>query len=77
MKLDIKRNITYNNYSGQEKMLRPTIRDAATESYQERPESLEAFKPSYTSSKVKNKNDAIRNRRSDFDKRWISEPETQ
>ena len=34
------------------------------------------FKPSYASSKVKNENDAIRNRISDFDKRRISQPKT-
>ena len=37
-----------------------------TENYQVRPESLQTFKPSYASSKVKNENDAIRNRISDF-----------
>ena len=31
----------------------PYIRDASPESYQVRPESLEAFEPSYASSKVK------------------------
>ena len=31
----------------------------------------------YTSSKVKNKNDAIRNRISDFDKQRISQPKIQ
>ena len=36
-----------------------TIRDAAPESLQVRPESLETFEPSYTSNKVKNENDAI------------------
>ena len=45
---------------------------AAPESYQVRRESLETFKPSYVSSKVRNKNDAIRNRISNFDKRRIS-----
>ena len=34
------------------------------------------FNPSYASSKVKNENDAIRNRISDFDKRRISQPKT-
>ena len=58
-------------------VLRLTIRDAAPESYQVRPESLETFKPSYVSSKVKNENDAIRNRISDFDKRRISQPKTR
>ena len=46
----------------------PYIRDASPESYQVRPESLEAFEPSYASSKVKKENDAIRNRISDFAK---------
>ena len=55
-------------------LLRLTIRDAAPESHQVRPESLETFKPSYASSKVKNKNDAIRNRISDLDNRHISQP---
>ena len=32
---------------------------------------------SYVSSKVKNENDAIRNRISDFDKRRISQPKNQ
>ena len=49
-----------------------TVRDAAPESYQVRPESLQTSKPSYPLSKVKNENDAIRNRISDFDKRRIS-----
>ena len=48
-----------------------------TENYQVRPESLQTFQPSYASSKVKNENDAIRNRISDFDKRRISQPKTQ
>ena len=39
-----------------------------TENYQVRPESLQTFQPSYASSKVKNENDAIRNRISDFAK---------
>ena len=46
----------------------------APESYDVRPESLETFERSYASSKVKNENDAIRNRISDFDKRRISQP---
>ena len=53
------------------------IRDAAPESYQGRPKSLETFKPSYISSKVKNKNGAIQNGISDFDKGPISQPKTQ
>ena len=44
------------------------MRDAAPESYDLRPESLETFEPSYASNKVKNENDAIRNRISDFAK---------
>ena len=35
------------------------------------------FKPSYPSSNIKNENDAIRNRISDFDERRISQPKTQ
>ena len=58
-------------------MITLAIRDAAPESYQVRPESLETFQPSYSSSKVKNENDAIRNRISDFDKRRISQPKIQ
>ena len=59
-----------------------TSRDAAPESYQVQPESLEPFKPFYrlsnASSKVKNKNDANRNEiADDFDKRRISQPKTQ
>ena len=72
MKLDIKKtNIKYNNYSGL------PFEMPASESYEVRPESLETFEPSYASSKVKNENDAIRNRISDFDKRRISQPKTQ
>ena len=37
-----------------------------TQNHQVRPESLQPFQPSYASSKVKNENDAIRNRISDF-----------
>ena len=55
MKLDIKKQ-TSNTI-----ILRLTIRDAAPESLQVRPESLETFEPSYTSSKVKNENDANQN----------------
>ena len=40
-------------------------------------QSTRTFKPSYASSKVKNENDAIRNRISDFDKRRISQQKTQ
>ena len=72
MKLDIK------NKHQIQQLLGLTIRNAAPEeSYQVRPESRETFKPSYASSKVKNENDAIRNRISDFDKRRISQPKTQ
>ena len=73
MKLDIKKQTNkhiYNNYSGL------TIRDAAPESHQLRPESLEGLlQPA--SSKVKHENDVIRNRISDFDKRRISQPKIQ
>ena len=61
MKLDItKRNIKYNNYSGF------TIRDSVPGSYQGRPQLLETFKPSYALSKVKNENDAIQKRITEF-----------
>ena len=67
-----------NNYSGQERMLMLFIREVVPEGYQVTPESLKpSLKPSYASSKVKNENDAIRNRISDFDKRRISQPKTQ
>ena len=72
VKLDIKEKQTSNTT-----LLRLTIRDAAPESYQVRPEALETLKPSYASSKVKNENDAIRNRISDFYKRRVSQPKTQ
>ena len=49
-------------------LLRLTIRDTAPESYQVRPESPSDF--------LKNENDAIRNRISDFDKR-LSQPKIQ
>ena len=58
MKLDITKNIKYNNYSG--------FRDSVPESYQGKPQLLETFKASYTLSKVKNENDAIRNRITKF-----------
>ena len=48
-----------------------------SENYQVRAESLQTFQPSHASSKVKNENDANRNRISDFDKRRISQPKTQ
>ena len=38
----------------------------SSESYQGRPQLLETFKPSYALSKVKNENDAIRNRITEF-----------
>ena len=72
VKLDIKEKQTSNTI-----LLRLTIRDAAPESYQVRPEALETLKPSYASRKVKNENDAIRNRISDFYKRRVSQPKTQ
>ena len=42
------------------------IRDSVPLSYQGRPQLLETFKPSYTLSKVKNENDATRNRITEF-----------
>ena len=72
VKLDIKEKQTSNTI-----LLRLTIGDAAAESYQVRPEALETLKPSYASRKVKNENDAIRNRISDFYKRRVSQPKTQ
>ena len=71
IKLDIKKEHQIQS------LLRLTIRDAAPERYQVRPVSLQTLQPSYASSKVKNENDAIRNRISDFDKRRISQPKTQ
>ena len=71
MKLDItKTNIKYNNYLGlpfEIQFLKGQVR----------PVSLQTLQPSYASSKVKNENDAIRNRISDFDKRRISQPKNQ
>ena len=49
-----------------QQLLRLTIRDSVPESYQGRPRLLETFKPSYALSKVKNQNDAIRNRITEF-----------
>ena len=64
MKLDIKKtNIKYNNYSGLPFEIQP-LKAIKTVG----PESLESFQPSYSSSKVKNKNDAILNQISNFDK---------
>ena len=71
IKLDIKKEHQIQS------LLRLTIRDAAPERYQVRPVSLQTLQPSYASSKVKNENDAIRNRISDFDKRRISQPKNQ
>ena len=60
--------MNYNNYSAFQW-------DPAPEGHQVRPESLEPFKPSYSSNKVENENNAIRNWISDnFDKRRISQP---
>ena len=73
MKIDIKK--TSNTIITQ--TYHACIRDAAPESYQVRPESLETFEHSYASSKVNDENDAIRNRVSDFDKRRISQPKNQ
>ena len=69
MKLDIKKtNIKYNNYSSLpfEMQLLKAM-----------PESLDTFEPSYASSMVKNGNDFIPNRFSEFDKRRISQPKKQ
>ena len=49
-----------------QKLLGLTIRDSVPESYQGRLQLLETFKPSYALSKVKNENDAIRNRITEF-----------
>ena len=49
-----------------QQLLRLTIRDSVPESYQGRPQFLETFKPSHALSKVKNENDAIRNRITQF-----------
>ena len=54
-------------------MFRLTIRDAAPESYEVTPVSLENFEPSLIARR-KTKNDAIGNRISDFDKRRNSQP---
>ena len=72
MKIDVKKQIS-NTIITQALPLQ----DAAPESYQLRPESLETFEPSFASSKVKNENHPIRNRISDFDKRHISQPKNQ
>ena len=73
MKLDIKKktNIKYNIYSGLpfEMQLLKAIKLGQNR--------LRLLNSSYVSSKVKNENDAIRNRISDFDKRRISQPKTQ
>ena len=63
----------------QTSLLRLTIRDAAPESYQVRPESLETFKLllRINQGEKRKENDAIRNRISHFDKRRISQPKTQ
>ena len=58
-------------------LLRLTIRDAAPKSYQVTRESLENFESSLIRIKVKNENDAIRNRISDFEKQRISQPKNQ
>ena len=61
MKLDItKANIKYNNYSGLPFEIQFPDR------HQGRPQMLETFKPPYALSKVKNENDAIRNRITEF-----------
>ena len=61
MKLDIKKQTS-------NKIITQAYHSRCTENYQVRPESLQTFQPSYASSKVKNENDAIRNRISDFAK---------
>ena len=58
-------------------MITQAYHSRCSENHQVRPESLQIFQPSYASSKVKNENDAIRNRISDFDKRRFSQPKTQ
>ena len=73
MKIDVKKQISNTIII----LLRLTIQDAAPESYQVRPESLETFEPSFASSKMKNENHPIRNQISDFDKRHISQPKNQ
>ena len=52
-----------------------TIQDAAPETYQVRPESLEGLQSA--ANKVKNLNDVIQNRIFNFDKRRISQPKIQ
>ena len=47
-------------------LLRLAIRDSVPESYQGKPQLLETFRPCYALSKVKNENDAIRNRITEF-----------
>ena len=52
--------IRYNKNKNQiQKLFKLTIRDSVPESYQERPQLLETFKPSCALSKAKNENDAI------------------
>ena len=60
MKLDITKT------NKKQSSLRLTVRDSVPESYQGGPQLLETFKPSYVLSKVKNENDAIRNRITEF-----------
>ena len=63
MKLDItKTNIKYNNYSGLpfEIQFLKAIKEGHS------PQLLETFRPCYALSKVKNENDAIRNRITEF-----------
>ena len=59
------------------KIITQAYHSRCTKNYQVRQKSLQTFQPSYASSRVKNENDAIRNRISDFDKRRISQPKTQ
>ena len=72
MKLDVK-----TNKHQMQSLLRLTIRDAAPESYQVTQESLENFESSLIRIKVKNENDAIQYRISNFDRRRISQPKNQ
>ena len=70
IKLDIKTNIKYNNYSSLpfEMQLWKASGKASIASVSQ---------PSYVSREVKNGNEAILNRISDFDKWRISQPKTQ
>ena len=73
MKIDVKKQISNTIITQAYR----NLQDAAPESYQVRPESLETFEPSFASSKMKNENHPIQNQISDFDKRHISQPKNQ